>query len=728
MTSSGFIFNNNNAHISNGYSGNPPRIYAKSVRTQFPIYNLGVQQNADIGLNLTVGCNATVGKNLAANSLTIEENADIGCNLNVGKKTTTADLYVTANADVTCNLNVGKKITTQDICVLGTLETEDLIVNNKATIADLCATTAIVEENLTVCGQVITDFINAKTDDILVTADNISFSDIVNVGTQLHVTNTAVIGQTLDVPLIRLSEIQGLTFGAPIHLNAPTGITGNTVMNGNLRLFGTNDGTGNTLSSYVAHFNGNQQGIVVRLTPGGVNGSNNFIAFYDASGMRGRIEGATEVDIIQDPEYIFDSLVFIADIALSVASIVILIANPFTLNVAIVEALQLALLIIQFSTWETFTLLNTGIAFKTEAGDYAEYMRRANPLEKIYAGDVVAVLGDGTITKNIEHPLCRHVMVVSTRPCVCGAMPTKKDQHLFNMVAFMGQVPVKVVGHVRKGDLLVPSGRNDGKALAVSPDDIPKSQLKHVIGVAWSSTPDEFRGQMFYVNTAVGLAPNHLTSVINNQEKRIQRLEKELNGIHEILQRSTLNQSDVRLNRERNILENEMMRSQVGRRRAQITTANNDINVTSLGDNTRPVFTSRQRRRREQVQGVQLEMLNNKDSVMPSTNAYLKQKIETMMSKRHENMTEESAELDINLLRKEIETLHAHILPDLKSAMLAQGVQFKTLPEEVKAQLTKTTFVEKVFEEVVKQRATKLDKVVDTKTTAKTVSEEPKSK
>ena len=44
---------------------------------------------------------------------------------------------------------------------------------------------------------------------------------------------------------------------------------------------------------------------------------------------------------------------------------------------------------------------------------------------------------------------------------------------------------------------------------------------------------DEFRGQMFYVNTAVGLAPNHLTSVINNQEKRIQRLEKELNGMAE---------------------------------------------------------------------------------------------------------------------------------------------------------------------------------------------------
>ena len=50
-------------------------------------------------------------------------------------------------------------------------------------------------------------------------------------------------------------------------------------------------------------------------------------------------------------------------------------------------------------------------------------------------------------------------------------------------MAFIGQVPVKVIGKAQSGDYLLPSGNNDGTATTISPDEITFEQYKKSIGI-----------------------------------------------------------------------------------------------------------------------------------------------------------------------------------------------------------------------------------------------------
>lgn len=126
-----------------------------------------------------------------------------------------------------------------------------------------------------------------------------------------------------------------------------------------------------------------------------------------------------------------------------------------------------------------------GVVYGTTGGDYAEYLSRLDPQESIEAGDVVAVVNRHiTRTTRSGHRL----MVISDRPAVLGNMPTEAEQHLFEPTAFIGQVPVKVIGPVAAGDYLVPSGNDDGAAIARKPADVRPADLDRIVGVAWESS------------------------------------------------------------------------------------------------------------------------------------------------------------------------------------------------------------------------------------------------
>jgi hypothetical protein len=58
-------------------------------------------------------------------------------------------------------------------------------------------------------------------------------------------------------------------------------------------------------------------------------------------------------------------------------------------------------------------------------------------------------------------------------------------------VAFLGQVQVRVRGPVAAGDLIVPSGLEDGTGLAVAPEAITAEQFAQAVGQAWESSPEE---------------------------------------------------------------------------------------------------------------------------------------------------------------------------------------------------------------------------------------------
>lgn len=125
----------------------------------------------------------------------------------------------------------------------------------------------------------------------------------------------------------------------------------------------------------------------------------------------------------------------------------------------------------------------TGIKLESLGADYAEYLPRLNRNEKLEAADIVGVFS-GKITRNTSG--AHRVMVISTAPIVLGNSKGKNNDGA-EAVAFVGQVPVKVNGAVNAGDYIIPSGKNDGTGIAVSPATITAEQSGNIVGQAWES-------------------------------------------------------------------------------------------------------------------------------------------------------------------------------------------------------------------------------------------------
>jgi hypothetical protein len=172
----------------------------------------------------------------------------------------------------------------------------------------------------------------------------------------------------------------------------------------------------------------------------------------------------------------------------------------------------------------------TGVVYKTTPCDYAEYLPRLHPDEPIESGDIVGVFG-GSVTR--ETAGAPSVAAVSTAPAFLGNMPSKGSEGRYEMIAFLGQVPVKVRGPVRGGDFILPSGQNDGVGVAMSSGEIAPEQVAQIVGQAWESSDD---CGVKKVNALVGISPaskgiGRLAELIQRQEERIRRLEERLGAI-----------------------------------------------------------------------------------------------------------------------------------------------------------------------------------------------------
>lgn len=164
-----------------------------------------------------------------------------------------------------------------------------------------------------------------------------------------------------------------------------------------------------------------------------------------------------------------------------------------------------------------------GVQFNSGGADYAEYLPRLNRGEDIEAHDVVGIV-EGAVTKRTSD--ADRVLVVSEAPIVTGNSPGHEPEarQEYETVAFVGQVPVKVRGPVEEGDLVVPTGEDDGIGLAIAstefrPGDGP------IVGRAWESDDTEGVTQ---VTVAVGLETGEvLAPILVNQQETIQNLEAE---------------------------------------------------------------------------------------------------------------------------------------------------------------------------------------------------------
>lgn len=159
--------------------------------------------------------------------------------------------------------------------------------------------------------------------------------------------------------------------------------------------------------------------------------------------------------------------------------------------------------------------------------DYAEWLPRLDRSESIAPGDVVGVFG-GRISRRTRW--AEALLVVSTRPCVVGnAVDGRARRSGHEAVAFLGQVPVRVRGPVDVGDLLLPSGRQDGTAIAVAPEDLAPGRIGQVVGRAWESA----RGRGVQLVTAsVGLERGTVTQLA------MESMRAELDEVHALLRRA----------------------------------------------------------------------------------------------------------------------------------------------------------------------------------------------
>ena len=169
--------------------------------------------------------------------------------------------------------------------------------------------------------------------------------------------------------------------------------------------------------------------------------------------------------------------------------------------------------------------LEIGVEYSSGNGDYAEWLERKNPEEKIDAGDIVAVVG-GKITKDLEG--AEQVMAVSYRPIVLGNIPKEGEKHLGNNVAFMGQIPVKIMGPVSTGDYIVGKSNIPGYGIAINPANMTVEDFKLAIGRSWDANNE--KGPKM-VNTVVGVHNGDYLNILKNYAEKIHASELRLESV-----------------------------------------------------------------------------------------------------------------------------------------------------------------------------------------------------
>lgn len=159
-----------------------------------------------------------------------------------------------------------------------------------------------------------------------------------------------------------------------------------------------------------------------------------------------------------------------------------------------------------------------GVVYGSKGADYAEWMPKLDPAQRFQFGQIVGVHG-GKVSLDTEG--ADQIMAVSVNPVVLGNMPDDADKPDMVPVSFMGQVPVTVRGEVRAGDYIIPSGFNDGTAIAVAPEYLTVDHLDQVLGRAWSDSDNSI---ISIITVSIGVNTYDAARVLRQQDQRIEEL------------------------------------------------------------------------------------------------------------------------------------------------------------------------------------------------------------
>lgn len=327
-------------------------------------------------------------------------------------------------------------------------------------------------------------------------------------------------------------------------LNSTVTVTGETTLsnklnaNGQVTINADVNGADSEYGSYPLRVQGSNQGIAIKVD-GSRDNSTNFVTFMDANGTWGRIEGQTTSELEDSREYktqvalyALEGVATAADIAGLAVEGAGLAAAVITIPAAVGVAAQAAAVVIRAAAlvtesviWSDDVHANVGVAYESGNGDYAEWLERGAKETDMIFGQIVGVRG-GKLS--IRTDSADHYMVVSRKPIVLGNMPPANREKDYEKVAFMGQVPVRVVGKVTIGDYVIPSGNHDGLGLAVHPADMKLGDYARIVGVAWQAAKD---APLNIVNVAVGINTNDLTSKLVTMSQRLDSLSQKTDNI-----------------------------------------------------------------------------------------------------------------------------------------------------------------------------------------------------
>ena len=261
--------------------------------------------------------------------------------------------------------------------------------------------------------------------------------------------------------------------------------------------------------------------IIVENVNNSLNNSNEYVRFEDKEGRRMGTIQAENLSEWRDRTFLND--VYMLDLIASFVGV-----DPLQ---AIIGANAAA-----SNFLYEYNIL--GVSYASGNGDYAEWLEREDHLEYLTAGDIVAVKG-AKITKDLKD--LEQVMVVSHKPIVLGNIPEEGKSHLGNNVAFMGQVPVKVIGPVSSGDYIVAHGEISGYGKAINPKEMVAENFRFAVGRSWDTNLND--GPKL-INTVIGVHNGDWVNIFKRFESNQKKFEDKLNEfektVNELVEKNLL--------------------------------------------------------------------------------------------------------------------------------------------------------------------------------------------
>ena len=239
-----------------------------------------------------------------------------------------------------------------------------------------------------------------------------------------------------------------------------------------LHVRGTSAGSAAQTENHVAlieNTSGNNADVLaLRVAGSAADTSNNFVTFFDQTGAIGRIERSATAT-----------------------------ADP--------------------SDAGSFLRLVSGGA------DFAERLPRAADVDAIGPGRVVGVTS-GTVS--LDTSGAEALLITTDRAVVVGNARLPDTAEGEETVAMVGQVRVALDGAARPGDFILPSGRNDGRARAVSVDALTPHCAAQIVGRCWEHSAGPTALVAVGVQGADAAAA--MTATLAAQDARLTRLEAAL--------------------------------------------------------------------------------------------------------------------------------------------------------------------------------------------------------